>query len=150
AYPVGQDPITISFGDGVMANDSNGYFAVLKTQTGGGMITSFGFDGSFTFVPNDSFYQTASINFQYTLFALNGWYEAGDVTLYPPNMDISNGQRGLFIKPENRLKPGAFTVANLNDTNGDGTVDALGAPITVGANSPRGSSDEVDLMQLRV
>ena len=68
------------------------------------------------------------------------------------NLQIADGQGGSFLKgkeedpkadpkaPEEETEPGAFTVANKNDTDGDGKVDS-------GDGDVKG---ELDLMQMKI
>jgi hypothetical protein len=151
AYPVGQDPISVSAGNGVLANDVNPYLAVLKSLPTNGKMPSFNFDGSFSFAPSDSFCDAGSITFQYTVFGLNGQQDCGDVTLYPAVLKIWKGQ-GAVNPLERKVaqNPGSATVANLNNTNGDGYDDKDQDTVKKVPNGPGGSSDEVDLMKLVV
>jgi hypothetical protein len=150
AYAVGEGVVNVP-PTGVLANDLNAAFAVLQQPPAYGKMTSFNLDGSFTFAPYDSFYSAGSVSFYYTLFDNQGFQQCADVTMYGVKLDIYNGQGAANpVKPENRLNPGAFTVANLNDTNGDGTPDKDQSPVKTNITSPKGASNEVDLMQLKV
>jgi hypothetical protein len=66
-----------------------------------------------------------------------------DVTI---DLDIHNGQAGPEVAEDKEETVGAFTVTNLNDTDGDGKVDAGDDDKEVKA-TPNGR-DEMDLMQL--
>lgn len=59
-------------------------------------------------------------------------------SLLKVDLDIANGQGGSLIDDAKEESPGAFTVANLNDTDGDMIVD----------NGDNNVSGEEDLMQL--
>ena len=61
------------------------------------------------------------------------------------NLTIFNGQDGPAIPEAKEETQGAFTVANLNDTDGDGVIDNQDQ--TVMANGA-GTTNEVDLMKL--
>ena len=61
------------------------------------------------------------------------------------NLTIFNGQDGPEIPEAKEETQGAFTVANLNDTDGDGVIDNQDQ--TVMANGA-GTTNEVDLMKL--
>ena len=61
--------------------------------------------------------------------------------LFPINLDIWNGQNPNKPVPDgSKRSVGAFTVANLNDTDGDGNVDNTQSPVP----------SEVDLMKLHI
>ena len=68
----------------------------------------------------------------------------GEVCLITVNLTVHNGQSGPAIPEGEEESPGAFTVANLNDTDADGTVDK--DDTTVKAN-PDGRN-EVDLVKV--
>ena len=65
------------------------------------------------------------------------------------DLDIHNGQDGLeAVREKDEEDVGAVTVANLNDTDGDGKKDKDDKTVKAGAEHP--GQDEVDLMQLVV
>jgi len=91
-------------------------------------------------------------------FRITAWYD-GDrdnlfdetethrrvhVTLLKVDLDIANGQGGSLLDEDKEETPGAFTVANLNDTDGDGTTDKDDSDVSATANG----RDEIDLMQI--
>jgi hypothetical protein len=68
---------------------------------------------------------------------------------YVVNLEISNGQStGSVLVAAAEEKPGAFTVANLNDTDGDGVPDNTDKKV-VPASADKGRN-EVDLMRLLI
>ena len=67
-------------------------------------------------------------------------------TLPRLNINISRGQGGPVVPDKDEVKIGSFTVANLNDTDGDGVDDFADNSVVV---SPKGI-DEVDLMRLDI
>jgi ELWxxDGT repeat protein len=72
---------------------------------------------------------------------------AGALRLY-----IADGQGGSILPHGENLNPGAFTVANLNDTDGDGTIDVDDNSV-VAYTDPNGKKrgvHEKDLMKLLV
>lgn len=56
------------------------------------------------------------------------------------NVEIADGQAGTLLSETEEDTPGAFTVANKNDTDGDGTVDTADQDV----------QGEIDLMQLKL
>jgi len=68
-------------------------------------------------------------------------------TVVDVNLTISNGQDGDAVPEASEETVGAFTVANLNDTDGDGVQDDVDTDGVIGTANGR---DEVDLMQLIV
>jgi len=60
------------------------------------------------------------------------------------DLDIHNGQDGPEIAEDNEETVGAFTGANLNDTDGDGTLDKDDNEVKATTNG----RDEIDLMKL--
>ncbi len=56
------------------------------------------------------------------------------------DLQIADGQGGKLLPPAEEETPGAFTVANLNDTDGDGKPDISDDEVT----------GEVDLMELKM
>ena len=61
------------------------------------------------------------------------------------NLRIFNGQSGPEILEAKEATQGAFTVANLNDTDGDGVIDNVDSAVLANGD---GTSNEVDLMKL--
>ena len=80
------------------------------------------------------------------------YYEGGNkvqddkvkITVMKVDLDIYNGQAGSEVVEDKEESIGAFTVANLNDTDGDGIMDKDDNSVKATANG----RDEVDLMQL--
>jgi hypothetical protein len=153
----------------VTANDTGGKFAVLRTHPAGTRVTAFGFDGSVELTPT---LQRTDASFAYALFSADGKESpTGTVTLSNVNLTIYHGGEGAPGAPDgtavselnervlqagaasgNPLIPafkatGAFTVANLNDSNVNGQVDADDPVVDVNSNYPL-TSGEVDLMRL--
>lgn len=144
SYPVGENPITAG---SVLENDPKGDIAVLVSHPAAGRLTSFGTDGWFSYTPQVA---GGDQTFGYATFNLTGGAQpSAEVLLFALNMRIENGQSGPEVKPEESKTVGAFTVANLNDTDGDGTVDnkdqvvKRSPPQTTGVN-------EMDLMRLTI
>lgn len=70
--------------------------------------------------------------------------------LIPVELNIFSGQDAAYVVPDGKEETvGAFTVANLNDTDGDGTVDKDDNVVKAAAGAT-GVSDEVDLMKLEI
>lgn len=65
------------------------------------------------------------------------------------NLTIYNGQFGGAVAEANEETVGAFTVANLNDTDGDGIQDLVD-DVVLANTQPITGVDEVDLMKLVV
>jgi hypothetical protein len=84
-----------------------------------------------------------------------GFKDRIKLTVYDADLDIYNGQGGPLAPEtdqdadgiEDEEDIGAFTVANLNDTNGDGFADNDDNHRPVTANGSRGRN-EIDLMKL--
>lgn len=90
--------------------------------------------------------------------AATGFKDKIKVTVFGVDLDIYNGQGSSSSPPvpetdqdgdgiEDEEDIGAFTVANMNDTNGDGYVDSDNNHRPVTANGNRGRN-EIDLMKL--
>jgi hypothetical protein len=94
------------------------------------------------------------------LFAPNYFTPASDTVVFTAlqnsvNITIHDGQSGPAVPDDVEVSLGAFTVANLNDTDGDGNEDrndnaVLAYTQTVGGVQKVRGIDEVDLMQLVV
>jgi hypothetical protein len=65
-------------------------------------------------------------------------------TILKVGLDVANGQGGSLLDEDKEETPGAFTVANLNDTDGDGTTDKDDSDVSAAASG----RDEVDLMRI--
>lgn len=67
------------------------------------------------------------------------------------DIGIANGQGAASLVPDDREETvGAFTVANLNDTDGDGIVDSDTADTAVNPSTVAAGFKEVDLMRLEI
>jgi hypothetical protein len=145
SYAVGEDSIQSS--PSVVANDTGYEFAVVSSHPSLGRLNSFGLDGNFTYAPN---YQVTDTSFSYKIFNAVGAILTGDVSLYRLRMDIYNGQAAASpVESKVRQTVGAFTVANLNDTDGDGFVDNQDSHVDPQHSEPSGvGRREVDLMKL--
>jgi hypothetical protein len=147
AYAVGDAAIQPP--TGVLANDTDAYLAVVVDHPGGGRLTAFNYDGTFGFQPN-SWYPGAT-PFTYEVYDSTGLCALGTAALYDVHMDIFNGQFGAVVPASQREKVGAFTVANLNDTDGDGTIDVIDNDVTAAPGElATGRRSEVDMMRLVV
>jgi len=161
-YFFGDDPISIPASQGPLANDFGFDLVVLDShpQPRIGRITSFNFDGSFSFEPSKKDFpanQDVPIremgaqvgvdpsNPKRVIVTITGTFP-----LILIDLEISNGRNGrglTFLEEEN---PGAFTVANLNDTDGDGIVDKDDGLVfpSIGPNQADPGVPEGDLMRL--
>jgi hypothetical protein len=72
------------------------------------------------------------------------WHWAAMVLDAKVDLAICNGQSGAEVPEDKEESVGAFTVANLNNTDGDGKVDNVDDEVKATANG----RDEVDLMRL--
>jgi hypothetical protein len=80
---------------------------------------------------------------QYTGYGLTV-PDTAKVTVLKVDLGIANGQGGSLLDEDKEETPGAFTVANLNDTDGDATIDKDDGDVSATANG----TDEVDLMRI--
>lgn len=167
AFAIGGDDVTTG---NVTANDTGGKFAVLRTHPAGTRVDSFGFDGSVELTPT---LERADASFAYALFSADGKESpTGTVTLSNVNLTIYHGQAGRDgggkaaselnerviaggAAGGNPLIPafkatGAFTVANLNDSNANGMVDSDPRERSMGGDPRYPGSGEIDLMRLDV
>jgi hypothetical protein len=161
AFAVGGDDVTTG---NVRANDTGGKFAVLRTHPAGTRVDSFGFDGSVELTPTLA---RADASFEYALFSADGKESpTGTVYLSNVNLTIYHGQYTDKSKPVSELNErvlqggaaggnplipafkatGAFTVANLNDSDVNGHQDNEDNDVPANPNFP--GSGEVDLMKL--
>lgn len=77
--------------------------------------------------------------------------ESVEVDLFPVDLEIFNGQAAANPVAEDKEETvGAFTVANLNNTDADGEIDNTDDSVKKAANAQDGVEDEVDLMKLIV
>jgi hypothetical protein len=65
------------------------------------------------------------------------------------DLTLHNGQGGSGVAQNLQEKTGAFTVANLNDTDNDGTADDGDNDVRAATGGPDGR-DELDLMELNI
>lgn len=152
-----------------------GSFVVLDSQPNGGRLAGFGFDGAVKYLSD---FTRAETSFTYTVFSTNGlakdaavvqttavnltaWHgqykaPAGanpgskpvpELSEYAPFGAGSSALGGTTILPI--FKPyGAFTVANLNDSDADNTQDSIDNDVPVRAGAAYAGSGELDLMKL--
>jgi hypothetical protein len=77
-------------------------------------------------------------------------FKTAKLHLLPVEFNIFSGQNAAQMVPEDKKETvGAFTVANLNDTDGDTTIDNVDNTVKAAAGAT-GNSDEVDLMKLEI
>ena len=130
----------------VMDNDTNGIVVVVIAQPVAGRLTAFGFNGAATYVSSR---QAAGDTIGYRIFGPSGAMAVeAKAEVATVNLEISNGQGGKAVPEAVEDTIGAFTVANKNDTDGDGirdNVDNNGVLASQGVGQ-----DEMDLMRLRV
>jgi hypothetical protein len=80
----------------------------------------------------------------------------GPTTAIEVDLDIANGQGGALLDDDKEETPGAFTVANLNDTDNDGAGATPADPVTPDKDdndvrgTPPNGRPEVDLMKLMI
>jgi Bacterial Ig domain len=140
-YAVGEDPI----------NDAVPGIAVLDgSPPANGRLTSFNLDGSFTYEPP----KTGPVGEEpkIKVYSQDGiLIIKGTIIFVPVTLDIKNGQnssRQLSFLEQKMV--GAYTVANLNDTDGDGVIDALDDYVGWSEVPIEPGTPEVDLMKLVV
>jgi Bacterial Ig domain len=134
-YFVGDEPLSVGKAEGVLANDTvsdypffttypaldMGGIAVLLSAPERGRLTSFDYDGSFDYTPDAL--APADTALAYRLYRTDG--NSSDVCavqLPAVQADIYHGQNGAKVVGLMKLA-GAFTVANLNDSDYDGKED---------------------------
>lgn len=146
---VGDNPQSVD----VLANDSNAYVAVVATHPQHGRLSDFA-GGSVTVTPG---LVPLDTEFKYVVFGPTGATAAlALVQVVGLKMVIHNGQNGPPIREENRngvgcrFAIGAFTVANSNDTDGDGTVDNKDTGGVNGGTAQEPGVPEMDLMKVRI
>jgi hypothetical protein len=144
-YALGENAIQSS--PSVLDNDMGAVLAVISSHPATGRVGAFGQDGNFTFTPD---YRTNSETFSYKIFNSVGASLSATVNMYELRMDIYNGQNATApVQKMVRLDIGAFTVANLNDTDGDLTIDNQDLYVDPYSSEPSGfGRREVDLMKL--
>ena len=101
------------------------------------------------FIEGNAAWAAFGANREITLSVIGLNYDGAEAKakLVPADLAIHNGQAALVPVPEkDEEDPGAFTVANLNDTDGDTVIDNVDDVVKMGA----AGTDEEDLMELVV
>ena len=120
--------------------------AVLDTGPSHGTLDYFHSDGSFKYTPSGTYAGTDT----FTYYAHDGLESSTEpatvaIDVFPAQeLTIHHGQSGPAVADHLEESVGAFTVANGNDTDGDGVWDHVDDAVIA---TPYGR-DEVDLMQL--
>lgn len=142
-YVVGDDPVE--------ANAPGSAHRFLMTHPSLGRMNQFEIDGDFKYTPR---YERNDEQFQYKVITPGGTnYSFVSAKLPALEMKIYDGQNGpKSLRELNELDTGAFTVANLNDTDSDRVRDDLDPVVSKDAipdrNDPKDGLDEVDLMKI--
>lgn len=159
-----QDEVTV--GDGpddwnVLANDK-GAFVVLTQQPSSGRLSMFDFDGDLQYLSNAT---RSSESVNYVVFSGNGrGRSTGTAAFNSVNMTIHHGQNGKSVSELNErvgvvggtalipvIAPtGAFTVANLNDSDVNNVEDGKADQRNIVPKAEFPGSGEVDLMKLEL
>ena len=133
-----EQEIQVTWGDGLVTTMiPNGHsFSVTRAVP-----------GNFDWQTNNLYPATVRVTDDDTLFAQH------QVVFMPPsvNITIHNGISGEAVADDKETTVGAFTVANLNDTDGDGTVDSGDNDVRPSLDPETGlivNQSEVDLMRL--
>ncbi|MEO2088884.1 MAG: cadherin-like domain-containing protein, partial [Gemmataceae bacterium] len=135
-YHVGNKDLSISAADGVLANDPSGTFAVLVSHPTLGQLTSFGFDGSFGIHPG---VQASGVGFGYRVFRNDMLIsQPAGATMNDLGVDIYHGINPIKLIRKVQKTPGAFTTANLNDSDYDGTRDDQDNDVSPRVNATAG------------
>jgi hypothetical protein len=122
----------------------------LMLSNGSVLSAGSSFTSNLKFVPATSSWEGAS-QFSYRPFDGLAAGNVVFVALERPKLKIMiwNGGPGGVVVPEGQEESlGAFTVANWNDTDGDGTLDYIDGNGVVGV--PGRSRDEVDLIRIDI
>ena len=146
-------PPLIVAAPGVLSNDwdPDGDYplsAVLYSGPSHGTLEYFNSNGSFKYVPDPGF--TGNDSFQYLAndgIASSPSVGTARVTKYRVDVMLSDGQFGPEVPYPVEESRGAFTVANMNDTDGDGVTDNVDVDGVIATPAGR---NEVDLMQLKI
>lgn len=157
-YFFGDDPLVVSAADGPLANDVVYNLAVLDQQPMSGKVTAFNFDGSFTYqAPKKDLPQFPNQPVRIKQIGIQDGPDGrkivtgqAEISLSPVDLEISNGQGGAAVGGLLEEVVGAFTVANLNDTDGDSIVDKDDAVVLPGPYLPNYAfgQAETDMMKL--
>ncbi len=136
---------------GVLENDwdedGDPVTAVLDTGPLHGTLDYFHSDGSFKYTPSGTYAGTDT----FTYYAHDGLANSEtpatvQIDVFPDHeLTIYYGNSAAAVPDDLEESVGAFTVANLNDTDGDGQVDAWDED---GVIATAQGENEVDLMQL--
>jgi hypothetical protein len=143
---IGDDPLSdVS----VTANDSGWTRAFLLGHPDEGRLTKFDSDGYFDYTPRP--YDRTDGSFSYLLVdEVNHRTATVPVNLVAVNATIYHGQDGAAVRGLMKMV-GAFTVANLNDSDSDGQRDAIDNDgVYSRAADPPGALGEVDLMRFDI
>lgn len=121
---------------------------VLQRQDGTSLNVGDSFTGSVVFVPLATWEDVTQ--FSYRPFDGLAAGNVVFVALERPKLDIkiwNGGPGGLLVEDGKEEEPGAFTVANWNDTDGDGVVDNGDSDGVIASTTGR---DEVDLIHILI
>jgi len=126
--------------------DGDAFTLVLDTAPSHGTLEYFNSDGSFKYVPSGTFAGTDS----FTYYANDGLTNSDqpatvEIDVFRMNLTIHHGQYGADVLEAEEMTVGAFTVANWNDTDGDGVRDDQDNDGVIATAAGR---DEIDLMEL--
>ncbi len=146
-------PPLIVAAPGVLGNDTDPdsdypLTAILYSGPSLGTLEYFNPDGSFKYIPNPGYLGEDS--FQYVAndgITNSSFVGTVNVTSYRVDAMIYDGQDGAQVAYQVEESRGAFTVANLNDTDNDGVQDRNDADGVVATPAGR---NEVDLMRLDI
>ncbi|MBX9627515.1 MAG: cadherin-like domain-containing protein, partial [Gemmataceae bacterium] len=153
-FPVGRKAIGGSVTpndrvDGVTADGSNSV-AVLVAAPTFGRLTAFGTDGVFAYTPH---WSRTDFSFTYRLFRADGLGMTAVTAVQLPKVNLKayhgaypRGGNPVEVGVQNQNVTGAFTVANLNDSDPDGIQDNDDPDVP--AVQPAGG--EVDLIRLEL
>lgn len=117
---------------GVLVNDGDpdgdAITAVLDTNPLNGAL-ALNADGSFTYTANPGFAGTDTFKYKSSDGIAQSPAATVTIDVRDVNLEIGDGQSGAFLPEEpaakNETSRGAYTVANYNDTDGDGLIDLI-------------------------
>jgi len=154
-YFYGDDPLVVPAAEGVLANDIGLDIVVLESHPASGRVTAFGFDGSFTYLPTKRGEPPAVVA---PMKVMGNYLQEGttrivvsagvEATLEPINVRIHNGQGGPAVQFTLEEDIGAFSVANLNDTDNDAIQDKDDGLVFPVIGVPGWA--EIDLMKVHI